>query len=62
MAGSEGSRKPGPKSSITGDTVKTSLKLRRVLWVRARKRALERGTDMAVIVNDALAAYLKGGR
>jgi hypothetical protein len=54
--------KPGPKPSITGDVVKTSLKLRRSLWLKARKVALVRGTDLAVIVNEALEAHLKGGR
>jgi hypothetical protein len=55
-------RKPGPKPSVTGDVVKTSVKLRRSLWLKARKVAIDRGTDLAVVVNDALAAYLKGGR
>jgi hypothetical protein len=40
--------------------VKTSLKIRRPLWVKARKLAIDRDTDLAVIVNDALAAYLRG--
>jgi len=52
--------KPGRPPSITGDAVKTSLKIRRPLWVKARKLAIDRDTDLAVIVNDALAAYLRG--
>lgn len=55
-------RKPGPRPSVTGDVVKTSIKLRRPLWIKARKLALARGTDLAVIVNDALTAYVKGAR
>jgi hypothetical protein len=55
-------RKPGPRPSITGDVVKTTFKLRRPLWLRAHKLALDRGTDLATIVNEALAAYLKGAR
>jgi hypothetical protein len=54
--------KPGPKPSITGDVVKTSLKLRRSLWLKAKGVALKRGTDLAALVNEALAAYLKEGR
>jgi len=54
--------KPGPRPTITGDFVKTSLKLRRALWLRAHKLALDRGTDLATVVNEALAAYVKGGR
>ncbi len=46
--------KPGRRPSVTGDVVKTSVKIRRSLWLRARKVALERGTDLAVIVNEAL--------
>ena len=38
----------------------TSLKIRRPLWVKAQKHAIDRRTDLAVIVNDALAAYLRG--
>jgi hypothetical protein len=42
--------------------VKTSMKIRRSLWLKAQHAAVTRGTDLAVIVNDALAAYLKGDR
>ena len=55
-------QKPGPRPSVTGDVVKTSIKLRRPLWAKARKLALTRSTDLAVVVNDALAEYLKGVR
>ena len=51
--------KPG---ETPAPVVKTSVKLRRSLWIKARKLALGRGTDLAVIVNDALEAYLKGTR
>jgi hypothetical protein len=54
--------KPGPKPSITGDVVKTTFKIRRTLWVRAHKLALDRGTDLATVVNEALEQYLKGAR
>lgn len=54
--------KPGPKPSITGDVVKTTFKIRRPLWVRAHKLALDRRTDLATIVNEALEQYLKGAR
>ena len=54
-------KKPGPKASITGDVVRTSVTIRRGLWLTARRRALSQGTNLAVIVNDALVAYLKGG-
>lgn len=50
--------KPGPKPSITGDVVRTSLKLHRPVWVAAHKLALDRDTDLAVIVNEALLEYL----
>lgn len=42
--------------------MKTSMKIRRELWVKARKLAIDRGTDLAGIVNEALAVYLKGAR
>jgi hypothetical protein len=54
--------KPGPKPSITGDVVKTTFKIRRPLWLRAHKLALDRGTDLATLVNEALEQYLKGTR
>ena len=54
--------KPGPKPSITGDVVKTTFKIRRPLWVKAHKLALDRGTDLATVVNAALEQYLKGAR
>ena len=41
--------------------MRTSVTIRRGLWLTARRRALSQGTSLAVIVNDALAAYLKGG-
>jgi len=63
MAAEESLRKkPGPRPSVTGAAVKTTMKIRRHLWLRAKKRALDRGTDLAVIVNEALEAYLRGGR
>jgi hypothetical protein len=43
------------------DTVKTSLRLPRDLWRRAKIRALDEKRDLADVVADALAAYLKGG-
>ncbi len=54
-------KRPGPRPSVVGDVAKTSVKIRRPLWLRARRLALARGTDLAVIINEALAAYLKGG-
>jgi len=55
-------RKPGRRPGVTGDVVKTSVKIRRPLWLKARRTALGQGTDLAIIVNDALTAYLKRGR
>jgi hypothetical protein len=52
--------RPGRKPSITGDVVRTSLKLQRAIWMEAHKLALERNTDLAVIVNDALLEYITG--
>ena len=55
-------RKPGPKPSVTGPVVKTSLKLRRPLWLRAHRYALTHDTDLATLVNEALEVFLKGRR
>jgi hypothetical protein len=43
--------------------VKTSLKIRHDLWKRAHLLALERGSELQMIVNEALAEYFrkKGG-
>ena len=45
----------------TEETVKTSIKLPRVLWQAAHVRAMEERTDLAGIVRKALEQYLKRG-
>ena len=47
-------RKAGQKL----ETIKTSVKLPRTLWKRARMRALEEDTELQVIITRALEAFL----
>ncbi len=42
------------------EDVKTSLKIRGELWEAAKIRAAREKKPLAEVVNDALAAYLKG--
>ena len=60
--GSAGKRRPGPKPSVTGPVVKTSVKIRRPLWMKAHRFALTHDRDLASLINEALEAYLKGRR
>jgi hypothetical protein len=41
------------------ETVKTTIRLPKPLWLDARVRALETGADLQDLVAAALAAYLK---
>jgi hypothetical protein len=43
-------------------TVKTSIKLPRVLWREASVRAIDEGCDLQDVVKAALELYLKGKR
>lgn len=53
-------------AKTTGETVKTSVKLPKVLWREASVRALDEGRDLQDIIAEALELYLKttkrGGR
>ena len=46
------------KAQTDKDTVKTSLRLPRRLWRLAHMRALDEGTQLQVVVTQAVSAYL----
>jgi hypothetical protein len=43
------------------ETVKTSIRLPRELWRKAKVRALDEDKDLQDVIAEALAAFLKGG-
>lgn len=43
------------------ETVKTSLRLPRDLWRKAKVRAMDEDKDLQDVIAEALAAFLKGG-
>ncbi len=48
-----------PKDEERPETIKTSVKLPRTLWKRARMQAIEDDTELQVIITKALEDYLR---
>jgi hypothetical protein len=44
------------------DQARATLRLDREIWTAARKQAIDQGVPFGRLVEDALRAYLKGGK